>query len=153
VALATPRTWVVGETVTAAIMNAEIRDQFNALVATTATGSSVVTIDPDWTLLAAVGIKQSDVIQILVRLSRAVTNITANTAGNLTDEPMFTVNAGWRPKTTFGTERLPFVIADGFGHGSALLSPDTGVCDVASWIPSQSITTDRFLRVLLTYPA
>ncbi|MDT9695367.1 hypothetical protein [Streptomyces sp. P17] len=25
----TPRTWVVGETVTAAIMNAEIRDQFN----------------------------------------------------------------------------------------------------------------------------
>lgn len=31
--LATPRTWVVGEVVTAAHMNAEIRDQFNALIA------------------------------------------------------------------------------------------------------------------------
>lgn len=31
--LASPRTWVVGETVTAALMNAEIRDQMNALIA------------------------------------------------------------------------------------------------------------------------
>lgn len=31
--LATPRTWVVGETVTAALMNAEIRDQMNTLIA------------------------------------------------------------------------------------------------------------------------
>lgn len=31
--LATPRTWVVGEVVTAAQMNAEIRDQFNSLIA------------------------------------------------------------------------------------------------------------------------
>ncbi|MER7814089.1 hypothetical protein [Streptomyces sp. NPDC096153] len=29
--LATPRTWVVGEVVTAALMNAELRDQMNAL--------------------------------------------------------------------------------------------------------------------------
>ncbi|MFD4740967.1 hypothetical protein ACFWNQ_26895 [Streptomyces virginiae] len=31
--LVTPRTWVVGEVVTAAMMNAEIRNQFNALIA------------------------------------------------------------------------------------------------------------------------
>lgn len=31
--LATPRTWVVGEVVTAAMMNAEVRDQFNSLIA------------------------------------------------------------------------------------------------------------------------
>lgn len=31
--LATPRTWVVGETVTAALMNQEIRDQFNDVIA------------------------------------------------------------------------------------------------------------------------
>ncbi|MFD9225374.1 hypothetical protein ACFWDI_36440 [Streptomyces sp. NPDC060064] len=31
--LATPRTWVVGEVVTAAELNAEIRDQMNALIA------------------------------------------------------------------------------------------------------------------------
>ncbi len=30
--MATPRTWVVGEVVTAALMNAEIRDQLNALI-------------------------------------------------------------------------------------------------------------------------
>ena len=32
-AIATPRTWVVGEVVTAAYMNAEIRDQWNDLIA------------------------------------------------------------------------------------------------------------------------
>jgi len=32
-ALAVPRTWVVGEVVTAAMQNAEIRDQFNDLIA------------------------------------------------------------------------------------------------------------------------
>ncbi|MDQ3431392.1 MAG: hypothetical protein M3467_04070 [Actinomycetota bacterium] len=32
-ALTTPRTWVVGEVVTAAIMNIEVRDQFTALIA------------------------------------------------------------------------------------------------------------------------
>lgn len=31
--MATPRTWVVGEVVTAALMNAEIRDQLNSLIA------------------------------------------------------------------------------------------------------------------------
>ncbi|MFC8277178.1 hypothetical protein ACFUJR_32540 [Streptomyces sp. NPDC057271] len=31
--LATPRTWVVGEVVTAALMNAEIRDQWNDVIA------------------------------------------------------------------------------------------------------------------------
>ncbi|WP_406000681.1 hypothetical protein [Streptomyces sp. NBC_00829] len=30
--LATPRTWVVGETVSATMLNAEIRDQFNILI-------------------------------------------------------------------------------------------------------------------------
>jgi hypothetical protein len=30
--MATPRTWVVGEVVTAALMNAEIRDQLNSLI-------------------------------------------------------------------------------------------------------------------------
>ena len=66
---------------------------------------------------------------------------------------MFTLTSAWRPNTAYGTERIPFVIADGFGHGSALLVADTGVCDAASWIPSQSITTDRFLRVYMTFPA
>lgn len=42
-ALAVPRTWVVGEVVTAAMQNAEIRDQFNDLIA----GGTAFT--PSWT--------------------------------------------------------------------------------------------------------
>lgn len=42
-ALATPRTWVVGEVVTAAIQNAEIRDQFNDIIA------AWTTYTPTWT--------------------------------------------------------------------------------------------------------
>jgi hypothetical protein len=40
-AIATPRTWVVGEVVTAAYMNAEIRDQWNDLIAPWATYTPV----------------------------------------------------------------------------------------------------------------
>ncbi|MGW6566435.1 hypothetical protein [Streptomyces sp. NPDC054975] len=42
-AIATPRTWVVGEVVTAAYMNAEIRDQFNDVIA------PWVSYTPSWT--------------------------------------------------------------------------------------------------------
>lgn len=42
-ALAVPRTWVVGEVVTAAYMNAEIRDQFNDLL------SAWTAYTPSWT--------------------------------------------------------------------------------------------------------
>ncbi|MFE0699112.1 hypothetical protein [Streptomyces sp. NPDC058872] len=41
--LAVPRTWVVGEVVTAAYMNAEIRDQFNDLI------SGWTSYTPSWT--------------------------------------------------------------------------------------------------------
>lgn len=147
-----PRTWVVGEVVTAALMNAEVRDQLNSPHATTAT-TGVVTIATGWTLLAQAGVKVAGTIYVFARVWRASTNLTADAAGNLADSSMFTVNAGWRPNTVYGNERLPFAMADGFGHGSALLAADTGVCDAASWVPSQSITIDRWLRVYLTYPA
>ncbi|MFE1272060.1 hypothetical protein [Streptomyces sp. NPDC058758] len=42
-ALAVPRTWVVGEVVTAAMMNAEVRDQWNDMIA----GGTAYT--PSWT--------------------------------------------------------------------------------------------------------
>lgn len=42
-ALATPRTWVVGEVVTAAYLNAEVRDQFNDIIA------AWTTYTPTWT--------------------------------------------------------------------------------------------------------
>ncbi|MET9957027.1 hypothetical protein ABZ135_36505 [Streptomyces sp. NPDC006339] len=58
--LATPRTWVVGEVVTAALMNAEIRDQLNTLTAddvtvrksgdTTRASTTTMANDPDLTI-------------------------------------------------------------------------------------------------------
>lgn len=114
--------------------------------------TGVVTIAADWTLLAAIGTKVGGTTQILVRLQRTSTNLTANSAGDLTDTAMFTVNSGWRPNASaYGSELQPFVISDGFGNGSALLNPSTGICNASTWVPSQSITTARFLRILLTY--
>jgi hypothetical protein len=120
---------------------------------TTATGTSVVTVDSDWTLLHARGIKVAGTIHLLVRLQRASTNITANSEGNMGDEAMFTLASAWRPNSNYGTERLPGICADGFGSGSVLLTSDTGVVDIASWQPNASITTDRFLRVYMSFPA
>lgn len=61
--LATPRTWVVGEVVTAALMNAEIRDQVNALrndnlyarktADTARTSTTTPTADPHLTVSVA----------------------------------------------------------------------------------------------------
>lgn len=61
--LATPRTWVVGEVVTAAHLNAEIRDQFNTLIAsepevikaasTSRTSTTTLAADPHLALTVA----------------------------------------------------------------------------------------------------
>jgi hypothetical protein len=48
-ALATPRTWVVGEVVTAAELNAEVRDQWNDMLA------AWVTYSPTWAGLSVLG--------------------------------------------------------------------------------------------------
>lgn len=73
--LAVPRTWVVGETVTAALMNAEIRDQFTALRADTSTVqktadesvTSSTTLQNDNHLL--VSVLTSAQYEIIVRLA------------------------------------------------------------------------------------
>ncbi|GAA4684476.1 hypothetical protein [Streptomyces youssoufiensis] len=126
-------------------------DRLRTFTPTTAT-AGVVTIASGWTLLAQAGAKVGGITQIFVRLQRTSTALAADSAGNLADTAMFTVNSGWRPNAAFGGERMPFIASDAFGHGSALLTADSGLCDIVTWIPSQSILTDRFLRVLLTYP-
>lgn len=59
--LTTPRTWVVGETVTAAMLNTQVRDQFTSLIAdrifkvkTTQTTRTSSTLADDSTLTATV---------------------------------------------------------------------------------------------------
>lgn len=73
--LATPRTWVVGEVVTAALMNAEIRDQFNDLIADNASAhktadepvTSSTTLQNDNHLLVSVAANAE--YEIIVRLA------------------------------------------------------------------------------------
>ncbi|MGA4941785.1 hypothetical protein [Streptomyces cinereoruber] len=55
-ALAVPRTWVVGEVVAAATLNAEIRDQFNDLI------SGWTTYTPAWTASTAPSIGNGTLI-------------------------------------------------------------------------------------------
>lgn len=115
--------------------------------------SGVVTIDPAWTLLQQIGTKVDGMTSILVRVSRASTSLTSDATGNLVDTLMFTVDSDWLPNAgAFGSELIVATMGDGFADGTALLNSATGACNASTWTPSQSIRTDRFLRMLVTYP-
>lgn len=115
-AIATPRTWVVGEVVTAAYLNAEVRDQFADLIAA---GTSY---SPTWAGLSVLGSsvasgrvkrigKMRDMIASLVwgtsgslgtgTITVTLPDTAATTGGNLgwqgTGKYISTVGTAWRP--------------------------------------------------------
>ncbi|MEU8721518.1 hypothetical protein [Streptomyces antimycoticus] len=120
----------------------------------TATGTTVATAAPGWSLQNAQAVKVSGMITIRAQLERTGADYgPATSEGNLVDLLMFTVTAAWRPRAIFGSERLPALVTDMFGDGAGSLQADTGQFLVVTWAPGASIVKNRLARVIMTYPA
>lgn len=74
----TPRTWVVGETVSAAIMNQEIRDQINSML------DAWTSYTPAWTASTAPDVGNGTLTGRYLKIGRTVTASIILTCGSTT---------------------------------------------------------------------
>ncbi|MFP1627478.1 hypothetical protein ACLB9X_20455 [Streptomyces sp. 5K101] len=107
--------------------------------------TSGVTALPGWTLLSFTARRTRGIATLSVVVTRNGADINANSAGNITDEQLCTLPAGWRPALEFET-----TACDGFAGGGALVSPN-GQVSLRTWSPNGALVAGRNLRVSATY--
>ncbi|MFF2777862.1 hypothetical protein ACFVU3_23450 [Streptomyces sp. NPDC058052] len=85
------------------------------------------------------------VCSMAVVLNRTGPQIDAGSAGNIVDEPLCTLPAGWRPAVGMDT-----TASDGYGGGTAWLSTG-GQVTLRTWVSNGSLVNGHNLRVSATY--
>ncbi|MCM1943879.1 hypothetical protein ACFWG5_05590 [Streptomyces hydrogenans] len=80
-----------------------------------------------------------------VVLNRTGPQVDANSAGNINDEPLCTLPAGWRTAVS-----MDAVASDGYADGSAWLSSN-GQVTLRTWVSNGALVNGRNVRVSATY--
>ncbi|WP_406061229.1 hypothetical protein OG462_26095 [Streptomyces sp. NBC_01077] len=111
-------------------------------VESTTTGATAL---PGWTLLAFAGRRTRGLATVTALVTRNGPDISANSAGNITDELLLTVPVGWRPALDMET-----AACDGFASGGAVFWPN-GQVVLRTWSPNGALAAGRNLRVSATY--
>jgi hypothetical protein len=112
------------------------------------TVTSGLTASTGYSVIDFSGYRRADVITVYCNLSRTGADIVANSAGNVTDSPLCTLPANWRPPTT-----LTAGVGDGFGAGECQIEA-TGLITIRAWSPTGVITGGgRQIRVAQTFVA
>lgn len=116
-------------------------------VETASTGATAAT---DWTLTTYNARRTRGVCSFTLGLTRSGAAITATAAGttnpgNLTDQLIATLPAGWRP----ATETIA-AATDGYADGSVRILPDGSVY-LITWATSGVIQTSNYLRLSACY--
>ncbi|MFE9098483.1 hypothetical protein [Streptomyces sp. NPDC007264] len=136
-----PRTWVVGETVTAALMNQEIRDQWNTVL------GAWTAYTPAWTAVTTNPVLgNGTLVGQYMKIGRTCHLIITLTTGSTT-----TYGTGfWRLSLPFqAASGTPGVLnwaystsaANNFMIGSSVLPSSTSTSDNI-WMPNQATTGD-----------
>ncbi|MEX0173578.1 hypothetical protein [Streptomyces sp. LMG1-1-1.1] len=111
-------------------------------VETTTTGTTPLT---GWTVVAFAARRSRGLATVLVTVMRNGADINANSAGNINDEPLCTLPAGWRPAFDYEASAC-----DGFASGAAYIAP-SGQINLRTWSPNGALTTGRTVRISATY--
>ncbi|MGW0466846.1 hypothetical protein ACWDX6_16455 [Streptomyces sp. NPDC003027] len=112
-------------------------------VETTTSGATALT---GWGMVAfAARRTKGGLCTMTVTVTRTGATITANSAGNVNDEPLCTLPAGWRP--AFDIEAPA---CDGFGDGGAVVYA-SGQVRLRTWSPNGTLEATRHVRISATY--
>ncbi|MEU7038076.1 hypothetical protein ABZ958_30975 [Streptomyces sp. NPDC046237] len=107
--------------------------------------TSGVTMLPGWSLVSFTARRTRGIVTLLLSVTRSGATITANSAGNIDDEQLCTLPAGWRP--AFDVE---VSACDGFANGGANIWAN-GQVNLRTWAPTAVLMTGRNVRVSATY--
>ncbi|WP_318208674.1 MULTISPECIES: hypothetical protein [unclassified Streptomyces] len=111
-------------------------------VETLTTGATALT---GWTLIAFNARRTRGIATVTATVTRNGADIYANSAGNITDEPLLTLPTGWRSPLD-----LEAAAGDGFASGGAYFSPN-GQVVLRTWSPNGALVAGRNVRVSATY--
>ncbi|MFC8504897.1 hypothetical protein ACFU3J_21045 [Streptomyces sp. NPDC057411] len=88
---------------------------------------------------------KSGLCTMTVTVTRTGATVTADNTGQIADEPLCVLPAGWRPALSFEA-----TACDGFGSGGANINTN-GQIDLRTWSPNGQLAAGRNIRVSATY--
>ncbi|MEU7121686.1 hypothetical protein [Streptomyces zaomyceticus] len=109
------------------------------------TTSSGVTPLANWTVVSFSARRSRGLATVLVTVTRNGAQVNAESAGNITDEPLCTLPAGWRPAFDYEASAC-----DGFGSGGAYISAG-GQINLRTWSSNGALVAGRNIRISATY--
>lgn len=143
-----PRTWVSNETLTAALLNLHLRDNFRYMDLETIadpTSTLSITTEPNITISDLAVVRAGRMVMLSVSGNYTGSAVTMPTNGNLTNIPVLTIGAtGWRP-TIFTSVSSAFTGRGFWGGlnvtGALAISAASGSTNIASGEAFQLCTT------------
>ncbi|MFG3346891.1 hypothetical protein ACGF1Z_17695 [Streptomyces sp. NPDC048018] len=112
-------------------------------VETTTTGATAL---PNWSLVGFSARRtKTGLCSLSVSVTRTGAQVNADSAGNISDEPLVVLPSGWRPAIS-----MEAVACDGFGSGAAYLSAN-GQIDLRTWSSNGALAAGRNIRVSATF--
>ncbi|MFF1507786.1 hypothetical protein [Streptomyces sp. NPDC058326] len=111
-------------------------------VETTTSGATALT---GWTVIGFSARRSRGLATVLVTVTRNGATIHADAAGNINDEPLCTLPAGWRPAIDYEASAC-----DGFGDGGANIWTN-GQVNLRTWSSSGALVAGRHVRISATY--
>ncbi|MFJ3900433.1 hypothetical protein [Streptomyces sp. NPDC090025] len=112
-------------------------------VETTTSGAAALA---NWSVVSFSGRRtKSGLCTVLVTVTRTGAQVGANSAGNIDDEPLCVLPAGWRPAFDYEASAC-----DGFANGGAFISSN-GTVTLRTWSPTGALVAGRNIRVSATY--
>ncbi|GGT88348.1 MULTISPECIES: hypothetical protein [Streptomyces] len=88
---------------------------------------------------------KSGLCTMTVTVTRTGPQVDANSAGNINDEPLCVLPAGWRPALSVEASAC-----DGFGNGGANVTT-SGQIDLRTWSANGALAANRNIRISATY--
>ncbi|GAA2786160.1 hypothetical protein [Streptomyces showdoensis] len=102
---------------------------------------------PNWSVVAFNGRRtKGGLCTMTVTVTRTGSTVTADNTGQISDEPVCVIPAGWRP----GGNSMEAVACDGFGSGGANINTN-GQIDLRTWSPNGQLAAGRNIRISATY--
>ncbi|MFF0556156.1 hypothetical protein [Streptomyces sp. NPDC004266] len=112
-------------------------------IETTNTGAVALT---NWSMVAFSGRRtKSGLCTVTATVTRTGPQVNVDSSGNIGDEQLCTIPAGWRPATDFEA-----TASDGYGDGAANIRAD-GRVDLRTWSYNGTLTAGRNIRISATY--
>lgn len=121
---------------------------FNNQVTTT----GIIAVSAGWTISSQAGVSKAGMFTANLSFTRTGAAIPATSDGNISDTPVATLAAAFRPAAALNVNSLVFVATTGIGDGALRVNATTGDITLVTWSSNATLNAADVLQMTLTYP-